>query len=171
MSRSYGKRIGGFKKIRSGLRSMDRTIAAGKRRLKGDNPHIRRKYQENREINLEQEWEVRHAESIGAIKISKNGAISPVKGRTYVKNGRLYYTPATHAVAKNTPHNHEENREVTKSGGRKVDDRDRSVWSSNAMKGTKKWHLMPHSERVDRRAHPKGNWGFEGRSPNTRNRK
>lgn len=165
--------MGGFKKIGNGIRKVDRSLKRAERR--GDNPHIRRKYQENREINLEQEWEVRHAETIGAIHIAKNGAISPVKGRTYVKNGRLYYTPATHAVAMNTKH--EEQHEVRKSetketkGGRKLTDSDRRTWSMNAMKGTQRWHLMPHAERVERRRNPKGNWGFEGKSPSTRNRK
>ena len=143
--------------------------------------HIRKSHQENREINLNQEYEVRYAESVGAIKIAKNGAISPVSGRTYVKNNRLYYTPAAHAAVMNKRHEekvevrkteHKEHRgKHSKHSGRSMTSEDRKKWASNSMKGTEKWHLMPHAERVERRKHPKGNWGFEGVSPNTRNRR
>ena len=43
------------------------------------------------EIHLRNAGEVKYAHSIGAIRIDKKGGISPVKGSTYVKNGKLYY--------------------------------------------------------------------------------
>ena len=34
---------------------------------------------------------MKYAYSIGAIRIDKKGGITPVKGKTRVKNGKLYY--------------------------------------------------------------------------------
>ena len=56
----------------------------------GDNPSIRRGH-ERSGISLAEEWEVQHAAKVGAIKVGKNGAIKPVKGKAYVRNGHIYY--------------------------------------------------------------------------------
>jgi len=53
---------------------------------------------------------------------------------------------------------------------RKITQRDRMIFSQNALKGTEKWKRTPtgarRAERV-RRAH---GWGFEGKSPRTKKR-
>ena len=57
-----------------------------------------------------------------------------------------------------------------RSYGRKITRSDRGVWGKNALKGTEKWHLTPHPQRVEERRHPTANWGFMGNSPHTLNR-
>ena len=68
---------------------------AKKRKLK-DDPDIRRSHNEEREINLAQDYEVRHAQESGAIKVhkdpdGKSAAVEPVQGKTEVKDGKLQY--------------------------------------------------------------------------------
>ena len=53
---------------------------------------------------------------------------------------------------------------------RKITRHDRGAWGKNALKGTEKWHLTPHAQRVEERRHPTSNWGFVGSSPHTLNR-
>ncbi|MHB8701413.1 MAG: hypothetical protein ACYC7D_10415 [Nitrososphaerales archaeon] len=60
-----------------------------------DNPQIRHSHGEQREINLNQDYEVRHALKVGAIKVEKdtagNGEVFHVPGKSEVVNGKLEY--------------------------------------------------------------------------------
>lgn len=154
----YGKRIGGFL---GGGRKMS---MGRKRNPHGDNPKIRHSHLEHKEINLNEEYEVRYAKEAGAIKIGRNGAVVPVRGKAYVKNGHLFYSDGR-ARRKSS------RKKPRARGGRKITAGDRSIWGQEARKGTEKWHGMSHAERVRRRHHPEGNWGFNGKSPNTRDRR
>ena len=82
--KSYGKKMGGWRGIRGGHRKKK---SDGK--SKGDNPHIRQKKGEARSISLGEEYEVNYARREGQVKVSKNGAVSPVRGKTHVSHGRL----------------------------------------------------------------------------------
>jgi len=82
-NKSYGKKMGGWRGIRDGHRKNKG------RRSKGDNPHIRQKKGEARNISLGEEYEVNYARREGQVKVSKNGAVSPVRGKTHVSHGRL----------------------------------------------------------------------------------
>ena len=80
--KSYGKKMGGWRGIRGRHRK-------SKGKTKGDNPHIRRKKGEARSISLGEEYEVEYAKREGQIKVSRTGAVSPVRGKTHVSHGRL----------------------------------------------------------------------------------
>ena len=43
------------------------------------------------EIVLSNHAEVKEAEKNGVIKVAKNGAITPVKGKSHVRDGKLFY--------------------------------------------------------------------------------
>ena len=81
--KSYGKKMGGWRGIRGRHRKR------GKSKGKGDNPHIRQKKGEARSISLGEEYEVNYARREGQVKVSKTGAVSPVRGKTHVSHGRL----------------------------------------------------------------------------------
>ena len=171
MAKSYSKKISGF--LHRGPK-----MSLGQMKGKHDNPHIRHSRNENKLINLNEEWEVRYAEKVGAVKISEDGGVEPVKGKSYVKNNHLYYVnpPGEHVVHKTAPKVSAPEpaplRKPSKTKtGRSISEDDRKVWGQDALKGTQKWHLMTHKERVERRAHPKSKWGFEGKSPNTVDRR
>lgn len=73
-----------------------RNPSFNRKRPQRDNPEIRHSHLEEQEINLAQEHEVEHAKDVGAIKVrkdpdGKSAAVEPVKGRTTVKDGKLYY--------------------------------------------------------------------------------
>jgi hypothetical protein len=162
MARHYGKKISKF----FGGGGRHRRMSSRRHRY-GDNPRIRHSHLEHKEINLNQEYEVRHAEEIGAIKVGKNGAVVPVRGKAYVKNGHLYYSEG---ALPRREHHHSRKR-MRRRRGRHITEADRKIWEHNALRGTEKWHAMSHALRVERRRHPKGNWGFEGHSPRTRDRR
>ena len=82
--KSYGKKMGGWRGIRGGHTKKKK---GGK--SKGDNPHIRQKKGEARSISLGEEYEVNYARREGQVKVNKNGAVSPVRGKTHVSHGRL----------------------------------------------------------------------------------
>jgi hypothetical protein len=54
---------------------------------------------------------------------------------------------------------------------RKITKKDREIWRQNALKGTKKWENMSHTQRAKKMHMPTHSWGFEGHSPKTRQRK
>ena len=55
---------------------------------------------------------------------------------------------------------------------RKVSKEDRLIWRRNALIGTKKWKDMSPEEREKEKHREKySEWGFEGRSPKTKERK
>lgn len=65
-------------------------------RLPNDDPHIKHSHLENDEINLGENYEVKHAENTGAIKVhvdpdGKAAGIEAVPGRTEIKDGKLLY--------------------------------------------------------------------------------
>ena len=111
----------------------------------------------SKEIDLRNAGEVKYAHSIGAIRIDKKGGITPVKGRTRVKNGKLYYVTG-------------KQKSSLKGSGRHITKESRKASRENALKGTKKWEGMSHEQRVQHDKHPSGNWGFEGKSPSTKDR-
>ena len=48
---------------------------------------------DRREISLKNPGQVRDAEAVGALKVGKDGEVKPVKGKTHVSDGRIYYDP------------------------------------------------------------------------------
>jgi hypothetical protein len=58
-----------------------------------------------------------------------------------------------------------------KKKARKITKGDRVAWSMNAMEGTEKWMRESPRQRKLARERNKHNWGFEGNSPHTRERK
>lgn len=55
----------------------------------GDNPRIRKRAAERRNISLREPWEVQYALDNREIRKDREGYIHPVKGKTRVSNGRL----------------------------------------------------------------------------------
>jgi len=53
---------------------------------------------------------------------------------------------------------------------RKITQKDRKIFSQNALKGTKKWTRTPTRARRAERVRSAHGWGFEGKSPHTTKR-
>ncbi|MGH2637898.1 MAG: hypothetical protein ACRDF4_01210, partial [Rhabdochlamydiaceae bacterium] len=69
-----------------------RTRSGGSRltaRKLGDNPKIRKKAAERKNISLREPWEVEYALRNREIRKGKDGYIHPVEGKTHVSDGRL----------------------------------------------------------------------------------
>ncbi|MDG6999044.1 MAG: hypothetical protein JRN15_08015 [Nitrososphaerota archaeon] len=82
--KSYGRKLG----IRWRVTKRGRGKRQGGRQP-GDNPKIRQKHNERMDISLNEHYEVDYARNHGQIKVSKNGAVRPVRGKTHVTNGRV----------------------------------------------------------------------------------
>ena len=64
----------------------------------GSSPHtlnreeaVQIKQAKPEEIHLDKPAEVKYAHSIGAIRIDKKLGIEPVRGKSYIKDGKLFY--------------------------------------------------------------------------------
>ncbi len=77
------------------------------------------------------------------------------KFRTIRKNGRKYVIPIKGKGTK-----------------RKITHKDRKIWAVNAVLGERKWMSMTTKKRQNRRKKPNyDSWGFQGKSPRTRDLK
>ena len=83
--KSYGKKMGGWRGIRGGHKKKKSDGKTKSAPFRGG--------LDRREISLKHPGQVRNAEEIGALKVDKEGGVKPVKGRTHVSDGRLYYNP------------------------------------------------------------------------------
>ena len=77
--KSYGKKMGWRGRL-GGRRKTER--GKGSAPFKGG--------LDRREISLKRSGQVRNALEVGAVKI-KNGEVKPVKGKSHISDGRLYY--------------------------------------------------------------------------------